>query len=241
MRVVVYVDGFNLYYGLTGAIAAGVLPARAKWLDLHALARRICPGDEIARVKYFTARVRSQADDPAQTARQAVYWQALAANPRVRIVEGSFRFRPVWRPTVDSFQAVEREARHGTPISRLRYEHVMDPEEKGSDVNLAVHLLHDAHRGAFEQAVVISNDQDILTAIRLVRLCMGLPVVVCNGRSILPRAEKPKAQYLPTRQLREAATLALPVRASDILGSILPSPVVHPVTGNVCAKPEAWT
>ena len=39
-------------------------------------------------------------------------------------------------------------------------------EEKGSDVNLATHLLHDAHMDRFDVAVVASNDSDLLGPIK---------------------------------------------------------------------------
>jgi hypothetical protein len=42
------------------------------------------------------------------------------------------------------------------------YVRVIKTEEKGSDVNLATHLLHDAHMGRFELGVVVSNDSDLL-------------------------------------------------------------------------------
>jgi hypothetical protein len=42
-------------------------------------------------------------------------------------------------------------------------------EEKGSDVNLATHLLHDPHMDRFDVAVVISNDSDLLEPIKIAR------------------------------------------------------------------------
>ena len=62
-------------------------------------------------------------------------------------------------------------------------------EEKGSDVNLAAHLLNDAWKGVFDTAVVISNDTDLVTPIRMVTLERKKPVfVVCPGRwSIAPK------------------------------------------------------
>jgi len=42
-------------------------------------------------------------------------------------------------------------------------------EEKGSDVNLATHLLHDGFRGMFEAAVLITNDSDLTEPVRVVR------------------------------------------------------------------------
>jgi hypothetical protein len=51
------------------------------------------------------------------------------------------------------------------PSQRQEYVQVIKTEEKGSDVNLATHLLHDAHMGRFEVAVVLSNDSDLLEPI----------------------------------------------------------------------------
>jgi hypothetical protein len=42
-------------------------------------------------------------------------------------------------------------------------------EEKGSDVNVATHLLLDVLRGAVDAAVVISNDSDLELPLRCVR------------------------------------------------------------------------
>jgi len=63
--------------------------------------------------------------------------------------------------------------------------------EKGSDVNLATHLLHDAHRGRFEVAVIVSNDSDLLEPIKIVREGLGKKVGVLNphkrpSRALLP-------------------------------------------------------
>lgn len=56
-------------------------------------------------------------------------------------------------------------------------------EEKGSDVNLASHLLNDAWKGQFDAAVVISNDTDLVEPIRMVTQERNLPVtIVCPGR-----------------------------------------------------------
>lgn len=58
-RAIVYVDGFNLYYGsLKGT------PHR--WLDLARLADLMLPDQEVIAVKYFTAIV----DSPSGSVRQ---------------------------------------------------------------------------------------------------------------------------------------------------------------------------
>ena len=52
-KTIVYIDGFNLYYGLLRF-------SRNKWLDVVAFAKSLLPRPnehEIMAVKYFTARV----------------------------------------------------------------------------------------------------------------------------------------------------------------------------------------
>jgi len=53
-------------------------------------------------------------------------------------------------------------------------------EEKGSDVNLASHLLRDAYNRNFEVAVLITNDSDLAEPVKIVRQELGLPVGVLN-------------------------------------------------------------
>jgi len=60
------------------------------------------------------------------------------------------------------------------------YIRVIKTEEKGSDVNIASYLLLDACRGDFDQAIVVSNDSDLVEPIRMVQTEIGLPVGVFN-------------------------------------------------------------
>lgn len=43
------------------------------------------------------------------------------------------------------------------------------PEEKRTDVNIALHMLDDAYRGVCERQVLVSGDSDLVPAIRMVR------------------------------------------------------------------------
>src|SRR3712207_129837 len=82
MATNVYVDGFNLYYGcLRGS--------PYKWLDLGALVGRLLPGDEIRRIRYFTARIAVR-DDPQSPVRQQMYLRALETIPNLSIHYGHF-------------------------------------------------------------------------------------------------------------------------------------------------------
>jgi hypothetical protein len=50
-RCLVYVDGFNLYYGVLEANPAW------KWLNLQSLFEALRPDEEVVAIKYFTALV----------------------------------------------------------------------------------------------------------------------------------------------------------------------------------------
>jgi hypothetical protein len=142
LRTIVYVDGFNLYYGcLKGS------PNR--WLDLGALCGRVLRDDaDIVAIKYFTARVKPRPGNPHQAQRQQIYLRALETVPNLTIHYGHFITRTAIRRLVQD--------RKGRPA----YAEVWTTEEKGSDVNLASHLLIDGFRARYDLAVVISNDGD---------------------------------------------------------------------------------
>jgi hypothetical protein len=57
---------------------------------------------------------------------------------------------------------------------------VISTEEKGSDVNLAAHLLIDAFRGDCEMAIALTNDTDLVEPIRLARDDLGLHLALLS-------------------------------------------------------------
>jgi hypothetical protein len=60
---------------------------------------------------------------------------------------------------------------------------VLKTEEKGSDVNLASHLLRDAYRGDCECAVIVSNNSDLPTPIRMAKADCGLTIGLVRPRA----------------------------------------------------------
>ena len=138
LRTNVYVDGFNLYYG-----ALRKTPHR--WVNLESLFQLLLPKNKIQEIKYFTALVSARPNDLSQPQRQQLYLRALATLPKVSVHLGHFLVHEVTMPLVVA------------PGQPQRYVRVIKTEEKGSDVNLATHLLHDAHRDRFDVAVVVSN------------------------------------------------------------------------------------
>ena len=161
-RTRVYIDGFNFHYA---AFRRGGF-VDYKWLDLVRFCQRALPRNDIELVRFFTARLDPTRGRAGQRSRQDAYLEALTTLPRLTIHFGEF---------------VEHAKRHWlvhAPVGGPRTAGVWVPEEKGSDVNLASHLLLDAFRGAFDVAVVISNDADLLEPVRMAREELGQTVGV---------------------------------------------------------------
>ena len=158
---IVYVDAFNLYYG-------ALKDSRFKWLDLDSLAKRLLPRDQIVAIRYFTANVSARHGDPGQPQRQQTYLRALATIPHLSIHLGHYLTH-----------ATRMALAHPAPGGPVTVE-VIKTEEKGSDVNLATHLMLDACRGACTTAVVISNDSDLREPVAMAQSEYGLGVGVVN-------------------------------------------------------------
>jgi hypothetical protein len=162
VKTMLYIDGFNLYY-------SAVKDTPLRWLNPVAMVARAFPRNQIIGTKYFTARVRALPHDTGQPLRQMMFWRALKTLPNFGIIEGDFRTRQVVAPVVTP------------PPSFIR---VFKTEEKGSDVNLAAHLLLDGFWGKYECAIVISGDSDLVTPIRMVKEELKKPVGVLNPQRL---------------------------------------------------------
>jgi hypothetical protein len=93
---------------------------------MAAMCKVLLPRDQINRIKYFTARVDARPSDLDKPLRQELYWRALRTIPNLEVILGSFLTHEVKMPL--------------SPIG-TGYAKVLKTEEKGSDVNLATHLL----------------------------------------------------------------------------------------------------
>lgn len=147
---IAYVEGFNFYYG-------ALKRTQFKWIDLAALFE-VClgPQHDLLAVKYFTARVKPTPNNPDVHIRQGAYLRALKAHcPKVEIFFGHFLRHSVFMESVSP------------PPPRSE---VWKNEEKGSDVNLALHVLNGAWRNACECALVVSNDSDLAESLRMVKV-----------------------------------------------------------------------
>ncbi|OGO71943.1 MAG: hypothetical protein A2Z37_03050 [Chloroflexi bacterium RBG_19FT_COMBO_62_14] len=191
-KTYVYVDGFNLYYGALKDTAY-------RWLNIRRMCELLLQGYSIAGIKYFTARVSARKDDPEKPTRQQMYLRALRTLPDLEIIYGSFLSHDVMIPLAEP------------PRGGPRFAKVTRTEEKGSDVNIATHLMHDAYQHNFESAVLITNDSDLLEPIRIVRHELGLEVGILNPH-----------RHTPSRVLTKHASFIKQIRGGTLRESQFP-------------------
>lgn len=207
MKTNVYVDGFNLYYGCIKGTAF-------RWLDLAKLCALLLPSHDIYRIRYFTALVNARPDDPQQPQRQQTYLRALQTIPNLSIHYGHFLSHAVRMPLANPLP-------HGPRTAA-----VLKTEEKGSDVNLATHLLVDAFKKDYEVAVVVLNDSDLKTPIEFVRNQLGVRIGILN-----PHKNRSRALY-------DVTDFYKPIRKGPLGASQFP-PALRDAHGTI-TKPAGW-
>ena len=208
-RTYVYVDGFNLYY-------RALRKTTFKWLNLELLMQGLLsPDNDVQRIRYFTAPVSGKFD-PGVPVRQQRYLQALRSLPTVTIHEGNFLTRPKIRPLVNPAP--------GGPT----HVEVWNTEEKGSDVNLATYLIHDAWQDLFDVAVVLSQDTDLNEPVRIVRdeIKKSVGVVILDGRA-------------PGR-LSTFGSFVRHITPADLASAQFPEVVPFGSRGKVVERPAEW-
>lgn len=168
LRTRVYIDGYNFYYGCLKRTSF-------KWLDpVELFERQILPSvlferngkvafklDQLA-IKYFTAPIlKNFASSSDSVPSQKHYHAALAAHRsgRLEIILGYH----------DAKQARARRAIPSVPPLQSELIDIWKLEEKQSDVSLALHAYSDAIRGEIDHVVIVTNDTDLVPALKLIR------------------------------------------------------------------------
>ncbi len=207
MKTFVYIDGLNFYYG-------AVKRTPYKWLDLSKLCQLLLPHHQIQQIKYYTAKVKARPGDPGQPVRQQTYLRALRTIPNLQIIYGQFLQSQISMPLVNP------------PKNGPRVVKVIKSEEKGSDVNLATHLVHDGHLGRYDAAVIISNDSDLVEAVKIVRYELNLTVGMINPHK------------KPSYALKQHVNFMKKVRVGVMRDSQFPA-TLRDATG-IIRKPTGW-
>jgi len=153
--VIVYIDGFNLYFGIDDHQKAHL--HCYKWLNLQCLAEALvqdnplhASDDQLVAVKYFTASIRgSDQKSSEKHRRQYVYWKALETLDKLERIEGGYQ--------------LQFKQCHNCGYK------VPYPEEKQSDSKICASMLLDAMDDSFGKAILISSDSDHIPPIKAIK------------------------------------------------------------------------
>jgi len=200
-RVITYVDGFNLYFGLKTSNFQ-----RYYWLNVQRLAQNLLkPNQQLVRNKYFTARVSRP---PDKQKRQSIYIEALETLLKVDIFYGHYQQNP--------FDC--KKCGNRTWI----------PNEKMTDVNIAVEMLTDAFQDKFDTALLISADSDLSAPIKRVQ-------------TLFPQKQVILA-FPPNRaseKLKQVAKSCFTIGRKKLMESQFPD-MVKKANGFVLERPVSW-
>lgn len=181
-RVVAYIDGFNLYFGMR---EAGF--DQCRWLNVKELVSSLLkPNQELVGVKYFTSRV---SNNPDKQKRQSTYIDALESTG-AEIFYGNY-------------QDGSEECKRCGHVWRTA-------KEKMTDVNIATAIIVDAYKNEYDMAMLISGDSDLTPPIKAVhrlftdkRVFIAFPpkrhnssmVLVAKGSMMIGRKKLVDAQF----------------------------------------------
>ena len=190
-RVIVYIDGFNFYYGL-----------RAKdwrqyyWLDMVKFAEGLLrPHQELIEVCYFSAK----STDNKKSIRQNAFFQANRLNPKFKLHLGKYLKKNI-------------TCRYCTRINHSF-------EEKETDVRIATAILADFYHERCDVSLIISADSDLVPAIERIRdVSSRHKIIVCfppERHSSNLRQWANGVRVLTNKKLYEKSMLPETVRLSD--------------------------
>ena len=192
---------FNLYFGLKQKRWKSLY-----WLDLRRLAEHlVSPRQRLQGTKYFTARISSP---PDKVKRQTTYLEALGVIPELKVFFGKYQLNP-------------RQCRHCGHTDRV-------PNEKMTDVNIAVELLADAFTDGLDTGIIVSADSDLAPAILKVK-------------ELFP-AKRVVVAFPPARRSSELKKICHGYRFISrvaLASSLLPDQVRKP-DGFVLERPPEW-
>lgn len=139
-KVIVYVDGFNFYYGLKQSLKW----RKYYWLDIVKLFESFMrTNQELVAVKYFSAK----STDIEQSRRQNAFFQANKENPKFYLILGKYL-----KKEITCFNC-----------GNIIHTH----EEKETDVRIATQIVADAYEKNSDVSIVVSADSDMVPAIEL--------------------------------------------------------------------------
>ena len=143
-RVIVYVDGYNFYYGLKHG---GSTWKRLYWLDIvKFFERMMLPDQELVEVNYYSA---CPLDDQQAADNQDVLFSANKLNPKFKLHLGRYKKKKF-------------------KCQNCGYK-IKTYEEKESDVRVATGMLVDMFSQRCDITIVVSADSDMIPSVEIIK------------------------------------------------------------------------
>ena len=143
-KVIVYVDGYNFYYGLKNGGQSWRL---VYWLDVVSFFERMMlSNQELVKVNYFSAR---PVDDPQAYNNQNDFFEANGKNPRFKLHLGRYK-------------------KSKLKCQNCGFKNKMY-EEKETDVRVATSMLSDVFTNRCDVTVVVSADSDMIPSVEIIK------------------------------------------------------------------------
>jgi len=145
-KVIVYIDGFNFYYGLKTKAKKESKWKKFYWLDVVKFFESMMnENQELIEVHYFSARPHRV--DASK--RQDTWFCANKLNPKFKLTLGKY---------------LKKEIICRNCKSTINYF-----EEKETDVRIATQIINDVYKKRCDITIIVSADSDMLPAIELIR------------------------------------------------------------------------
>lgn len=254
MATCVYIDGFNLYYQIRAkgfkwldlkTLAEEVLPCPPDIKSIKYFTARVsgawdagAPGRQQVYLNALRTIPEVEIHFGEFLAKPAwrpilnlpVGGHDILCSPQAQVSRGMHRV-PAENQTLEVWNYPPNGPKTKRPHKRkpqpdaVRAE-VFRMEEKGSDVNLGAHLLNDGWKRVYDSALVITNDTDLVTPIRMVTQELGLSVTVATAH-----------KYGCSPKLKCVATHTRHIHDAMLKRSQFP-PVIH--DQRTITKPTSW-
>ena len=229
MRTLVYIDGYNLFYGC-------LKHSGDKWLDIHRLfkdfiLRTQCPKAVLVQVKFFTADIKGRVATRGDAAikAQSDYHRALERlyPEDVSIIKGYYSLEKAYLPA------------YRKPPDKSERLAVWKLEEKQTDINIALTAYRDVAAGRVDQLVFVTNDTDLAPALKAIREDFGNKTQIGIVIPVRKTAAGQKKRRPPNNHLSQYADWTRKhINDEELAKSALPSRIA---TGKKpIRKPEYW-
>lgn len=256
MKVSVFIDGFNLFYCLKAAkfkwlnlpALCDSLAVRGRFVhNIHYFTAMVDGVGDANRPKRQQDYLKAIETDSRVKVHKGTFLKKTVVGPVERLMLPDSTITSSTPPTLlaKGLHAVADTYGKTRNLSVYNKKDIFTPksgppsfaivqtrEEKGSDVNLASHLLLSAFRGEYDQAIVVTNDSDLCEPVRIVKEELNKEVTVCY-------VPQDKNKNYKSTQLHKAASGTLHVNWAQLRKYPFPAHITLG-DGSVVSKPAEW-